>query len=330
MISLSPTGSPFAARQKVCAVLLLFLLGALLPDILAERELHEVIETDIYCAFCSDNSTLDGDPVPEGAVIDAYDPDGVHCGTFTVETPGKWGIMRVYGDDPDTEDIDEGAGDGDPIAFRVNGYAATVIEGSGIAIWAPGSELREIDLAAWSYPTPTPTSTPSSTPTSTPSPTSTATNTPTSTPTDTPVPPTSTDTPPPTSTAIDTPTLTVTPTDTPLPPTSTDTPPPTSTPTDAPLPSHTPTPTEEAGVCLCDGDHYNCEEEDFATQEEAQACYEYCLQQVGRDVHRLDGDGDGIACESLPSATSTSTPSPTQIGVDTALLCLPLILRGAP
>lgn len=41
-------------------------------------------------------------------------------------------------------------------------------------------------------------------------------------------------------------------------------------------------------------DAYNCS--DFATQREAQAVY------VSRssDVHRMDGDHDGIACESLP------------------------------
>ena len=57
-----------------------------------------------------------------------------------------------------------------------------------------------------------------------------------------------------------------------------------------------PTPTGQA--CSCAGDLYNCG--DFATHEQAQACYEHCLATVGYDIHRLDGDGDGIACESLP------------------------------
>lgn len=39
---------------------------------------------------------------------------------------------------------------------------------------------------------------------------------------------------------------------------------------------------------------YNCD--DFLTQPEAQAVYERC----GTDVNRLDGDNDGIVCESLP------------------------------
>lgn len=39
---------------------------------------------------------------------------------------------------------------------------------------------------------------------------------------------------------------------------------------------------------------YNCA--DFTTQDEAQSVYEQC----GTDVSRLDGDNDGIVCESLP------------------------------
>lgn len=44
-------------------------------------------------------------------------------------------------------------------------------------------------------------------------------------------------------------------------------------------------------------DEYNCS--DFATQPQAQAFFEK-LGGTGNDVNRLDGDKDGIACESLP------------------------------
>lgn len=44
---------------------------------------------------------------------------------------------------------------------------------------------------------------------------------------------------------------------------------------------------------------YNCS--DFATQEEAQAEYE----KDKSDPHGLDGDNDGVACESLPSSGGT-------------------------
>ena len=34
------------------------------------------------------NSKLDGSSVPVGTLIEAYDPDGVLCGSFTVVTAG--------------------------------------------------------------------------------------------------------------------------------------------------------------------------------------------------------------------------------------------------
>lgn len=55
---------------------------------------------------------------------------------------------------------------------------------------------------------------------------------------------------------------------------------------------------DAAAPCACTGNLYNCGE--FATQAAAQGCFDWCMQEVGMDVHRLDSDGDGIACESLP------------------------------
>ena len=81
-----------------------------------------------------------------------------------------------------------------------------------------------------------------------------------------------------------TPTFTPTPTNTPI-PTATSIPP-----TNTPLPP--------AGCGTCAYDAYNCS--DFSSQASAQACHDFCFQQVGFDVHRLDADGDGEACESLP------------------------------
>ncbi len=52
------------------------------------------------------------------------------------------------------------------------------------------------------------------------------------------------------------------------------------------------------GPCHCDRNLYNCR--DFDTQAEAQTCFQYCLDTQNRDVHNLDGGGDGFVCESLP------------------------------
>jgi hypothetical protein len=77
---------------------------------------------------------------------------------------------------------------------------------------------------------------------------------------------------------------------------------PTFTPTtSAATPYHTTSPpvttTGGAAVCDCSYDHYNCA--DFPTHAAAQACYNYCLAQGKGDIHRLDSDKDGSACESL-------------------------------
>lgn len=51
---------------------------------------------------------------------------------------------------------------------------------------------------------------------------------------------------------------------------------------------------------MCGDAVYNCD--DFRTQQEAQEVYDYCKFDGENDPHRLDGDKDGIACESLPAA----------------------------
>jgi hypothetical protein len=45
-----------------------------------------------------------------------------------------------------------------------------------------------------------------------------------------------------------------------------------------------------------------------STHAAAQACFDYCMDVTGRDIHRLDGDNDGIACESLPAPSFQLPP----------------------
>jgi|GEM_PF-1221787 len=64
---------------------------------------------------------------------------------------------------------------------------------------------------------------------------------------------------------------------------------------ETPLPTEqTPPPPKEK--IICSHDAYNCK--DFSSQEEAQRVFEYCGG-VKNDVHHLDSDKDGIACEGL-------------------------------
>ena len=48
-------------------------------------------------------------------------------------------------------------------------------------------------------------------------------------------------------------------------------------------------------TCSCRSDRYNCA--DFKTRRKAREKHKCCMQKVGYDVHNLDKDSDGIACE---------------------------------
>lgn len=74
-------------------------------------------------------------------------------------------------------------------------------------------------------------------------------------------------------------------------------------PTTAPAVNSQPPPANEqapppapAAVCSCSGNVYNCSS--FGSHAQAQACYNYCLPIAG-DIHDLDRDNDGSACDSL-------------------------------
>lgn len=68
-----------------------------------------------------------------------------------------------------------------------------------------------------------------------------------------------------------------------------------SAPTSAATPAAAPV--ASSGGYSCSSNLYNCA--DFATQAQAQSVYEACGG-ISNDIHRLDGDKDGIACETLP------------------------------
>lgn len=56
-------------------------------------------------------------------------------------------------------------------------------------------------------------------------------------------------------------------------------------------------------TCDCSGNLYNCA--DFSTTSTAQSCFDYCKSLGKGDVHRLDADNDGLACESGTAKTSS-------------------------
>ena len=79
-------------------------------------------------------STFNDLPLVPGTIIQAFDPSGVYCGVDTVRLDsisavGIFGYFSVYGDDPNTAGLDEGAETGEQITFKINGHDATVVAG---------------------------------------------------------------------------------------------------------------------------------------------------------------------------------------------------------
>lgn len=78
---------------------------------------------------------------------------------------------------------------------------------------------------------------------------------------------------------------------------ATNTPVPTNT--TQPVATNTPLPTATTALLfICNRDAYNCS--DFDTQAEAQTVFNYCAARGFGDIHKLDQNNDGEACESLP------------------------------
>jgi len=74
-----------------------------------------------------------------------------------------------------------------------------------------------------------------------------------------------------------------------------------------------------AGSCGCDRALYTCSS--FPNWSAAQACFNQCRITVGYDIHGLDEDGDGVACEMAMDGPSPFTlptlPAPVTSPVDT-------------
>jgi len=63
---------------------------------------------------------FDGHAAPQGVEIAVFDQNGVLCGASGVDTEnGGAFLLQVYGDDPTSAAVDEGARDGEPLTFKV-------------------------------------------------------------------------------------------------------------------------------------------------------------------------------------------------------------------
>jgi hypothetical protein len=125
--------------------------GQATPEPLARAAQDTIYESDKVCEFWDFWS--DGDNgIDVGDVIEAFDADGVLCGRDTVIYEGNLTgfVIRAYGDDADTADIDEGAVYGDSIRFFVNGVKAEIVDGDNVwdFIGFPVSKRVQLNIAA--------------------------------------------------------------------------------------------------------------------------------------------------------------------------------------
>ena len=123
-------------------VIITFCLSYGVPSVFAQ-----VTPTNEWVNFYGLNSLFEGSPLPVGATINAFDPQGINCGTFTVTTQGHYGFMLVYRDDALTPGDDEGAVPGDSIRFEINGAAAVTL-GPEPPVWTVNGAILQVEIAA--------------------------------------------------------------------------------------------------------------------------------------------------------------------------------------
>ncbi len=107
--------------------------------------LGQPIPTNVWTDFGSTFVTHNGELVPPGTVVQAYDPQNVLCGQKTVTTAGKY-TMSVYGDDLFTAGVDEGCIVGDIVVFKIGSKTAIKL-GPGSDVWGGLGPIVTMALA---------------------------------------------------------------------------------------------------------------------------------------------------------------------------------------
>jgi len=117
------------ATKLLMPVIVLLLATSLYGD--------DITPTNIWVDYYSYNTTINGEPIPVGTIIEAFDPDGVKCGQRIAHLPGNYKYMPVYGNNGDTPK-DEGCEHFDEVTFKINGIVAQT--------FGPGSEIWTVDI----------------------------------------------------------------------------------------------------------------------------------------------------------------------------------------
>ena len=88
--------------------------------------------------------TVGGQPAPAGTLVEAFNPQGEIVGCFVVGTEGRYGYMRVYGEDSTASPPIPGMREAEAVTFKVNGVPAAT---GRDAAWYNDKALHRIDLA---------------------------------------------------------------------------------------------------------------------------------------------------------------------------------------
>ena len=109
--------------------------------------------------YFSIDSQIDDKSLVPGTTIEAFDTDGMRCGFAQVNADGGF-LMHVYGNDPITAAIDEGAEAGEFLTWRISSFAiapqdcawiANVVGSFEDVRWENGA-AKQIRLDAYTSP----------------------------------------------------------------------------------------------------------------------------------------------------------------------------------
>jgi hypothetical protein len=131
--------------KRTNLILLMLILVALMlrgplptaTGVASERPLPTPTSVDLYGASL-------GFDLRPGDVVSVRSASGLLCGSSEVTTPGYYGMLHVYGDDPTTPRLD-GALPGEALEVEVNGQPVTP-EG-GNPVWTRDGDRLRVNLA---------------------------------------------------------------------------------------------------------------------------------------------------------------------------------------
>jgi hypothetical protein len=105
-----------------------------------KRHFQPHYQSTLVCNYIG-NLTISDRLAKQGDEVGVFDPSGILCGSVRIQESGKYGMLHVYGDNPDTTDIDEGAMEADQLTFKVwDNVSGVEIQADHIAL-TPGEAI---------------------------------------------------------------------------------------------------------------------------------------------------------------------------------------------